>query len=137
MKMAFLAMLLSAASSTVHAAPGLAKLHGTYRSDEGRQFIVTVNGGKAILRTDAELSRYGLCKTPVVLVTANLDSDDDYAEARFDSAQGGCSHIDGPITLHYNRALTGVDVFLVDVVIRAGHGRDSGQSMRWHLTKIR
>jgi hypothetical protein len=136
MKTAFSIVLTALTLPNALAAPGLQKLPGTYVSDEGKQFVLSVSGRTATLRTNAELSRYDLCRSPVTLTTASLDSDDDYAEARFEMGRGICDRVDGPVTFHYNKALTGVDVYLVDVVIREGHGRDRGQTMRWHLRKV-
>ena len=130
--------LTSALGFASNASTGLSKLAGVYKSDEGNQFVVSIQGRSVRLRTNAELSRYNDCRTPLTLISKSTSSDDGFAEAMFNINSSQCPGIDGPIVLHYNLApLTGVDVYLVDVVVREGHGRSQGQTMRWHLTKVR
>lgn len=122
-------------TSTAQAVPGLQKLVGVFQSSRGERFIVSMKGNEVTLRTNAELSKYGLCRAQVTLKTTLLSSSEGFAQAKFRPSDAGCARIDGPITLHYNRAITGVDVHLIDVVIRQGRGRDRGQTMRWHLER--
>ncbi len=137
LRVLFIAVLVSGYGSISFAETPLSKLAGVFVSSEGVRFEVSVRGSSVILRTRAELSRYGLCKTPLTIVSKAARTGFEAAEARFAVRQDQCA-IDGPIVLHYNRTLIGDrDIYLVDVVIRSGTGRrHSGQTMRWSLTKI-
>lgn len=123
-------------ASPAHATPGLQKIVGVFHARGGERFEVSIRGREIILRTNAELSRYGLCKSPVVMRTNMVSSSEGFAQAKFSPEAAGCTRMDGPIVVHYNRALTGVDVHLVDVVIRSPRGRDRGQTMRWSLDRV-
>ena len=136
MRILFFAFLFSY-GTVADANSDLSKILGTFHSSEGAVFATKLNGKAMLLKTNAELSRYGLCKAPLLLTTTNFDSNDGFAEARFEVDRAACpGGTDGPVTLHYNRTIFGDDVFLVDVVVRKGHGRDRGQTMRWHLRKM-
>ena len=124
------------ASAPAHAAPGLRKIVGIFQARGGERFEVSLREREIILRTNAELSRYGLCGSPIVMKTSVVSSSERFAQAKFSPQAAGCSGMDGPIVVHYNRAITGVDVHLIDVVIRAPRGRDRGQTMRWSLHRV-
>lgn len=137
MTSATLVLLISSLfASPAQAAPGLQKIVGVFQARDGERFEVSLRGREIILRTNAELSRYGLCKSPIVMKTSAVSSSEGFAQAKFSPEAAGCIRMDGPIVVHYNRALTGVDVHLIDVVIRSPRGRDRGQTMRWSLDRI-
>ncbi len=137
MTSAILVLLVSSLfASPAQAAPGLQKIVGVFQSRDGERFEVSLRGREIILRTNAELSRYGLCRSPISMKTSAVSSSEGFAQAKFSPEAAGCTRMDGPIVVHYNRALTGVDVHLVDVVIRSPRGRDRGQTMRWSLKRV-
>jgi hypothetical protein len=62
-------------------------------------------------------------------------------EVRFKLNKGNCTWIVGRyVTLHYNRALTGADIYQVDVVLRRGRwafrGRKGKGTQTWDLIKL-
>lgn len=140
---ALLGSLAGPAPAQAALPPDLAKLVGTYVS-EGHRFVVTPAGNTLALRTDAELTKESGCHTRVGPATGQ------YYDPRFPGAaevyyqldRENCPGVDGAVTLHYNRAFTGVDVFLIDVMIQRNsvpmnpHGITNGRSVRWSLTKV-
>jgi hypothetical protein len=63
-----------------------------------------------------------------------------FVEVRFKLNKGNCPWIAGRyVTLHYNRALTGADIYQVEVTLRRAHwafrGRKKG-TKTWDLTKL-
>jgi hypothetical protein len=128
---------LSASAVQAHADPGHQKILGSFHSQDGTQFVVSRKGAAFFLRTNAELSKYGLCASPISISSTLLSSSEGFAQLKFDPKSAGCRGMDGPIVLHYNRALTGIDVHLIDVVIRSPRGRDRGLTMRWSLRRLK
>lgn len=129
-------LLSSLVAISAQAAPGLQKIVGVFQARSGERFEIALRGREIVLRTNAELSRYGLCKAPIVMKTSLISSSEGFAQAKFSPQAAGCARMDGPIVVHYNRALTGVDVHLIEVVIRSPRGRDRGQTMRWSLDRV-
>ena len=118
----------------------LAKLVGTYQS-LGQRIDVVPAGNTVALRTNADLSGDPACGTRVSRALGQYVSNS-AAEVQFQLSKGSCSNLDGAVTLHYNRAFTGVDVYLIDVVIRRNsvpmnpRNVQNGRSLRWSLTKL-
>jgi hypothetical protein len=140
MKTLFFAFLF--VSTQAHAAlpPSLAKLVGSYES-RGQRIDVIQAGNTLAIRTHADLSGDPACGTRVSPALGQYVANS-AAEVHFQLSKGSCPNMDGALTLHYNRALTGVDVFLIDVVIHRNsmpsnvHNITNGRSIRWSLTKL-
>lgn len=128
--------LLSSAAPAKAMSPALQKLVGVYESD-GYRFVVSQSGNSLVLRTNAELSASTSCRTKIsrMLREETLPGNNDYAEAYFQLDTSQCTqiNIDGFVTLHHNVAITGVDVYLIDVVIQRSR---PDRTVRWSLNKI-
>jgi hypothetical protein len=135
--------LLSTSPAYAKLPVGLLKLVGTFVSDDGYRFVVTPAGNALALRTNAELTRYPECHTKIGKATGvyTFPEDPEFGEVFYQLSRDYCPYLDGKVTLHHNRALTGVDVYLIDVQIRPrstvpGQGPNDEITMRWSLTKI-
>lgn len=139
-----LGLVLCAYSAEAHLPSSLAKLVGVYVS-RGQKFVVVQDGHTLALITSADLTGNPSCKTRVGKATGQNSSESPYEAANvyFQLSKGQCPGIDGRVELHYNRALTGQPVYLIDVLLHRNTipmnplNSSNEKSIRWSLKKIR